>query len=112
MLTISDKSFLSIVALLVIVTALSTAYLFLFRQQYDVIVEAPCDPTSQTCFSRDCSVEECPDNGYETYRMFVVSAADFATCTDNTCLPECDDGTIVCTEIVCGESEEDVCAQP
>lgn len=110
-MNISDKSFLSIISLSVVVAVLSTAYIFLIKKNYEFVVEAPCDPAKDTCFSRDCSGGECPPNGLEEYRIFSVHARDFETCTDSTCLKECVDGIINCTETVCGESEEDVCAE-
>jgi len=110
-MSISDKSFLTTISLLVILTILSTAYIFLVRKDYDFIIEAPCDPALDTCFSRDCSDDECPPNGLELYRVFSVRAADFPTCSDNSCLQECMQGSIACTETVCGESDEDICAE-
>ena len=48
-----------------------------------------CDPTSQTCFSRDCSEGDCPPNNLENYRQFTIRARDFSRCSDNSCLKEC-----------------------
>jgi hypothetical protein len=107
----SDKAFLASISLLIVAAICAAAYHFLVQKDYAFIVEAPCDPAQDTCFVRDCSGGECPPNELEHYRMFSVQAADFDTCADNSCLHECQQGDIACTEIVCGESEEDECAQ-
>jgi hypothetical protein len=96
---------------MVVTAVCATAYIFLVRKDYDFVVEAPCDPAQETCFFRDCSGGDCPPNEFEHYRIFSVSAQDFPTCADNSCKAECTDGTLVCTEIVCGESEEDECSE-
>ena len=108
---ISDTSFLATISLFVVTAVIATAYIFLVREDYDFVIEAPCDPAEEICFYRDCSAEECPPNGLENYRVFSVSAKDFPKCSDNSCLPECTDGVIACTETVCSESDGDVCAE-
>lgn len=108
----SDKLFLAAISLLVIVALLITAYNFLIRRDYAFLVEASCDETQTTCFLRDCSGGDCPSNELEQYRIFSVRAKDFATCADNTCLQECLRGNIECTEISCGESQDDECSAP
>ena len=107
-----DKLFLTTVSLLIVATVLISANRFLIREDYDYFVEAPCDQRQTTCFIRDCSGEDCPSNGLDQYRIFAVSAVDFRSCTDNSCLPECEGGTIECAEIFCGESAEDECVNP
>ena len=109
-MNISYRTFFVIISLLVLGAIASTAYLFYYQKSYDFVVEAPCDPTVHTCFYRDCEFEECPPNGYDSYRILTMSASDFDTCADETCLAECSSGVIECSEIVCGESEEDVCS--
>lgn len=111
MTTISDRAFFMTITLFIAVAMLSTAYIFLVRKDYDFIIEAPCDPAEGICFSRDCSTGECPPNGLENYRVFSVSARDFTSCADESCLQECTNGTIACDETLCGESEEDECAE-
>jgi len=110
-MSISNKTFLAAISLLVVVAVSVAARTFLFRQDYEFIVEAPCDPAETTCFFRDCSEEECPPNELGSYRIFAVRADDFPHCSDNSCLAECLAGTIECTEYTCGESEEDICAE-
>jgi hypothetical protein len=111
MVNISDKTLLTIISVFTLVAICSTAYIFLVQKEYDFVIESPCDPSTDTCFYRDCTVEECPPNGLEYYRIFSLSARDFATCADSSCLPECSTGAVACVETLCGESEEDVCAQ-
>lgn len=109
-MNMTDRTFLSAVALFFVAAICSTAYIFLIEKEYEFVVEAPCDPAVDTCFHRDCSGGECPPNGLEEYRIFTVNAADFETCADETCLAECTTGSIACTEIACGDSEADVCS--
>lgn len=108
---ISDRTFFATISLLVVVAVCATAYLFLVKEDYAFVVEAPCDPAQNTCFTRDCSGGECPPNELEQYRVFAVSAHDFPVCADNSCLQECTSGAIECVEYVCGESEEDECTE-
>lgn len=107
----SDKIFLWVIGLSVAGVIGATAYNFLFAQNYDFYIEASCDPTTQTCFERDCSeVDACPPNNLSTYRAFYIKAADFKKCADNSCLMECTNSTIPCEELMCGESPEDICS--
>jgi hypothetical protein len=108
---ISDSTFLSCFFLLITVAILASAYHMLIREDYDIIVEAPCDATRDICFARDCSLEECPLNGLEQYRILSIAAREYPECAADACLEKCLDGSIACTEIVCGDTEEDVCAQ-
>ena len=72
------------------------------------MVEAECDPTESICFYRDCSTGECPPNEFEYYQTFSVAAGDFESCADETCGFECQNGSIMCEEIICDpEAEED-----
>ena len=107
----SDKLLLSLVLLLLVVTFAATAWPFLYDKQYVFLVEAECNPATETCFYRDCSnPDDCPPNGLEEYKTYTVSANEFEMCTDNSCAAECASGVISCEEIVCGASEEDECA--
>lgn len=107
----SDKLLLILVLLLTFATIAATAWLFLYEKKYDFIVEAQCDPAVETCFYRDCSNEDdCPPNGYEEYKTFVLDARDFERCEGDSCAEECESGEIECTPVVCGKSEEDECA--
>lgn len=86
-------------------------YTHLYSSAFEFLVEAPCDAASNTCFVRDCEEEECPPNNLSSYRVFTVSAVDFARCADNSCLNVCAGGT-VCVEITCEPDDGDTCAGP
>ncbi len=108
----SDKLFLAAIAFSTIAVIGITAYSFVYLKNYDFVTETECDPATETCFYRDCSEEDsCPPNGLENYRVFTMNARDFNTCADNSCLDECISGTILCEELMCGESEEDMCSE-
>ena len=107
------KAALVLLSLMVVVGILATGWRFFIEKQYDFVVESSCNPDSETCFYRDCSVEgDCPPNGLELYKTYVVSAADFKQCSDNSCETQCADGSIECELVACGSSEEDECYAP
>lgn len=107
-----EKAVIILIAAMVVAVIAATSWFFLVRKDYEFVVEVPCDPETEICYARDCEEEECPVNGLETYTVFTLRAADFARCADGTCLMECRTGEISCSEAICGESEEDVCAAP
>ncbi len=108
-----NKIFLSVLMLSVVVVVVAAGYKFLWLKDYNFIVEAECDPTSENCFHRDCSnAEDCPPNGLENYRLFEVPASDFPKCMDSSCARECSKKSISCQEIDCGETESDECSVP
>ncbi|OHA89530.1 MAG: hypothetical protein A3C70_02675 [Candidatus Zambryskibacteria bacterium RIFCSPHIGHO2_02_FULL_43_14] len=98
-----------LVSALVLAAIANNFYTFYFQKNYTFTVEASCDQTQQSCFIRDCSDGECPPNELEVYRVFTLKAGDFKKCSDDSCLNECTNGLIKCTEIFCGESKDDVC---
>jgi len=106
-----DKIFLLILVLSVLAVATATTYKFLLEKNYNFVVEAPCDSSTNACFIRSCfNSDDCPPNGLENYRIFNVKASDFEKCTNNSCLNECLSGKISCKETKCGNSEEDECS--
>ncbi len=107
----STKVLLWILSLSVVAVIASTGYKFLVLKDYNFIVEAPCDPAGEVCFTRDCSTGDCPPNELENYRIFSVPAGDFPKCADNSCLDECVSGLIPCEETVCGDDPADECAE-
>lgn len=109
----SGKVALTLLSLMVLVAILATGWLFFIKRDYDFVVEASCNPEMETCFYRDCSVEgDCPPNELEHYKVYVVNAADFRYCSDNSCAAECSSDSITCEQVVCGEAEEDECSEP
>lgn len=109
-MTVWGKGFLIIIGLMVVVVIGATGWRYLINEHYDFVVEASCDPSTETCFYRDCSTGECPPNELENYKVFTIEAKDFDSCEDNSCKRECEEGIIACEELVCGDSEEDECA--
>ena len=109
----SDKVFLSLFILSVIMVILGTFYNFFILKQYDFVVEAACDPETEECFYRDCEEEDaCPPNQLETYKIFTVPADRFGSCADNSCASLCQgDEASMCIETVCGETEGNECAE-
>jgi hypothetical protein len=100
-----------LVFLLILVSGLlGVWYHYYAVKAYDFTVEAPCDETATTCFVRDCeSGDGCPPNGLAEYRVFHLMAADFESCSDDTCLAEITSGQIQAEEEICEESEESAC---
>ena len=87
---------------------------YYYMEDYDFIVEAPCDPKTETCFVRDCEAnpDSCPPNGLSNYEVFQVKAYDFNKCADNSCKSECEASKIACMQVECENSGEDVCSSP
>lgn len=112
--SILNVLFLCAISLIVLASIGITAKEYWYDKEYPVLTEGACDPETETCFYRSCFEEEdyCPPNELEYYRQFVVSAKDFSTCSDNSCLTECVAGRITCEERRCGENEEDECVGP
>lgn len=106
----SGKIFLSVISLSVATVILVTGYTFLIQKDYNFIVEAACEPSSEICFHRDCSSGECPPNELAYYKTFLISAGDFRKCSDNSCAQECASTAIRCEEIVCDESAGEECS--
>jgi hypothetical protein len=91
----------------------SAYYHYFVNQDYDFLVEVRCDSNEETCYSRDCSnPDDCPPNGLSVYKQYSINALDFRKCSDNSCEKECKSGSVKCTEIVCGNADEDVCTMP
>jgi hypothetical protein len=82
---------------------------FVLTKNYEFYVEAPCDPELETCYLRDCEEEDCPSNELGSYKLWMLSAADFKLCSDDTCATECATGAIPCEVVPC-DAEEAVCS--
>lgn len=107
----ADGFFLVGIGILVVAVLCSTAWLFLYQKNYTFIVEAACDSTYQNCFHRDCEAGDCPVNELSDYRVYHISAKDFQVCANDSCSEECVNGIAKCTEILCGDSQQDSCSQ-
>lgn len=95
-----------------VVATLISLYTYLYARGYDFLVEAPCSVATEACYVRDCSEGDCPPNDLSSYRVFLIPAADFDSCDDNSCVNICslEDGP--CTEIVCSSQEDVQCLGP
>lgn len=89
-------------------------YTYLYAKNFDYIVEAPCDPTTATCFYRDCqnNLDECLPNNLSYYMEYQVRAVDFPQCGDNSCAAACSTGKITCEILSCDEAAGDTCHAP
>src|SRR3989344_8765702 len=82
---------------------ISSYYKYYYTKDYDYLIEAKCDPSMEKCFFRDCA-DYCPPNGLSNYKEFYVKAFEFSKCSNNSCELECNNGSINCVPIPCGES--------
>lgn len=89
-----------------------TAWLYLYQKNYNFVVEAACNPSTQNCFHRDCSSADssCPPNNWEDYKVFRIKAKDFASCSADSCASECLNGTAPCVEELCSSSSANSCS--
>lgn len=94
----------------VILVIMLSFYKYFFSQNYIFLVESECDPTTQECYSRDCENEYCPPNNFSTYQIHRVPAAQFSSCTDNTCSNVCDGGG--CLKELCSSQSDIECVGP
>jgi len=96
----------------IVLVVIVTGYIFIIKRDYSFIIESSCDPTSQTCFHRDCSnPDDCPPNGLSNYQIYEVKAVDFPRCSDNSC-PECQMKSISCISVACDSEVGDECIGP
>lgn len=103
---------LTIFVLSSLVFTFLTAYTkYIFAKDYSFYIEAPCDPSTMSCFVRDCD-DYCPPNGLDTYRAYMIPASIFPACTNNSCENVCLDETTThqCEEIQCDEEAGDSCS--
>lgn len=106
-----NKALFGVFILMVVSAIASNYFIFYHEKNYEFLVEAPCDPLTNTCFVRSCeNADDCPPNQLSEYRIFTLAARDFDSCSNNSCLDECESGALSCTEIMCGQSEDDTCS--
>lgn len=111
----TPKKYHTIMVLIFVVSFLSAIgsnfYHFLYKKDYNYLVEASCDPQTENCFFRDCesAPDECPPNALSYYKSYYVDANDFKKCSDNSCLAECASGAISCQIVSCSEENDDTC---
>lgn len=95
-----------------VVAILASLLMYFFAREYDFLVEASCTVATHECYVRDCSEGDCPPNEFSSYRVFLIPAGDFDSCTDNTCMNICGNEAGPCTEIMCSAQEEVECLGP
>ncbi len=95
----------------ILVIAMSFLRFFIIKN-YDIFIEAVCDPTTSTCFVRDCETGECPPNNFEIYHEYIIKGFDFARCNPtDTCAKFCSNPKN-CEEIKCDGEAGDECIGP
>lgn len=98
-------SFLSVIG--------ASFYRYYYKKDYKYLLEASCDPATESCFVRDCeNPDDCPPNQLTIYKQFKIRASDFAGCTDNSCIEQCATGTIACEVVYCDPVLGDDCVLP
>lgn len=82
-------------------------YFFYYKQDFNFIVETSCNPETQTCHYRDCSLTdtECPPNNYSYYKVYNIKASNFKYCINEDCKSACEDGLIQCQEELCTDTD-------
>lgn len=111
---ITEKKFftpLTIFSLILFVVVVGwNVYSYYFQKNFEVFTESMCDPELQNCFYRDCTLEECPPNGFEYYKKFSIQAYNLKQCDQNgDCGTFCEEKSTSCTEIPC-DSSTDACS--
>lgn len=102
---------ITFVVLSLLLTYITAYTKYIFAKDYSFYIEAPCDPESTTCFTRNCD-DYCPPNGLADYRAFTIKASTFGSCTDNACSNICLNKSIAyqCEEILCDPLSGDTCS--
>jgi hypothetical protein len=98
-----------------IIAIISSLYFFYFKKDYEFIVETKCDPTTETCFYRDCTnPDDCPPNNLSYYNQYSLKASDFKACADEDCSYACVNNVISCIKIECtiSDVENETCVSP
>ena len=107
--------FIRLILVCCVVAIGSSFYFFYFKKDYDFNVETKCDPHTQTCFYRDCSLEgNCPPNNLSYYKQYTIKARDFAQCKNEDCTDICMSGGIQCIETQCTDQDkvDKICVDP
>lgn len=108
--TVSRRVVVTVVIMVIAVffALLSSYTKYIYAHDYSFIIEAPCNPEQTTCFVRDCD-DYCPPNELEIYTSYLISAGDYANCTDNSCANVCENVATaeLCVPIECNPNEND-----
>ncbi len=97
--------------LLCLITILFCFNKFYIKKDYNFVVEASCNPESETCYFRDCDAgdAECPPNNLSYYKMYNLNAKDFESCEGEDCTSLCSSSVDLCEEIPCSSTDGDEC---
>ena len=109
--------FVSILSASVVVVIAVSFYSFYYKKNYDFYIETNCDPTTETCFYRNCELtpDDCPPNNLSYYNQYIIKARDFDRyCENEDCTEVCKSGTVKCTKIECTEDNinNGICVLP
>ena len=86
---------------------ISNFYFFYFKKDYEFIVESFRDSTLEQCFERDCTnPDDCPANGFSTFKRYSLNANDFQYCENEDCTLACESEQIECEQIECEPDPE------
>jgi hypothetical protein len=107
---IFDKTIVIAGFILTISAIIVCFYIYYYKKDFDFIVEASCDASKQSCYTRNCDVDGCPPNNLSVYKVFHLNAADFGSCSDDTCIRFCQQNPSKCLETMCGDDPADTCA--
>ncbi len=108
----THNTFISILLFSCLIVISTSFYFFFYKKDYTFLVETQCNPQTQTCFYRDCSIEgDCPPNNLSYYNKYNLSAKDFELCVEGDCTDACALNTILCEKIECTslDFEEGMC---
>lgn len=101
-----NNLFLLVILFGCLISIFVSFYFFYFKKDYNFIVETKCDPTTQTCFYRDCSIaDNCPPNNLSYYNVYTLKAKDFNQCTNEDCTDFCNLNNGMCIKTECTESD-------
>lgn len=100
-----SKILLSILLILLVVSAAYKFYVFVIERDYVIAAEVSCDPSEEPCFVWNCSLED-PECDQTPYKYITKNAKN---------APVCDPYTEECNELVCEagepECEYTVCSE-
>ncbi len=105
----TNNNFFWIFLISIFIIILSNVYLYYFKKDFNILIEASCDPSIETCFQRSCENGECPPNNYEHYRSYSLKGYLFESCQLDNCESFCKN-TNSCIENVCEPEKGDSCS--
>lgn len=87
---LTNKSFFWICIISVALVIWVGIYKYYITENYTFIVETSCNPETEECDHRDCSIEdECPPNNWEYFKTYQMPASEFKNCKNEDCADFC-----------------------